>query len=83
MFYMFFMGSYSYVLTGYMLHISSFRRDFIFRFFSCGPARILPGPIYSMTCPAKNTYDMNNEELEVGRTEISPQEIGTADTGII
>lgn len=63
--YLIFMGSYDYVLTGDRSQISNFRGNFLFGFLSCGPAKVSPGPIYSMICPTKDTYDMNSGELKL------------------
>lgn len=54
-----------YVMTADRSQVSNFRGNFLFGFLSCGPAKVSPGPIYSMICPTNDTYNRRTGEMNL------------------
>lgn len=54
-----------YVLSADRSQVSNFRGNFLFGFLSCGPAKVSPGPIYSMICPTRDTYNRKTGEMDL------------------
>lgn len=57
------MGNANFILSADRSQVSNFRGNFLFGFLSCGPAKVSPGPIYSMICPTNDTYDRKSGRL--------------------
>ncbi len=61
------MSGRKYVMSADRSQVSNFRGNFLFGFLSCGPAKVSPGPIYSMICPTSDTYNK-----KTGRMILAP-----------
>ncbi len=59
------MSGKKYVLSADRSQVSNFRGNFLFGFLSCGPAKVSPGPIYSMICPTNDTYDKKTGQMNL------------------